>query len=250
MKQTNPLLCLAMAVLLGLAGLLMLLLPAGVARLGDAELFSQPVPRPAMEGQLSGQAQEIPVVYALYRSRILSSGEDILSNTREVSTAEQARSMSGTVQVMAKTGILPQSCREAAQKVFDSPEAVAYTGQKKGFVERSYQGYEKPSGKSRSISIQQQEEIGLVTACVVSDEMPAWQEASCTAEEILKRYRDYLGLDRLTDWQTAVTVEGGAASWSVTGQIYLYCSCGEGRFALGAVSLPEEQLEIIAEGLP
>lgn len=248
MKQINRLPRPVMAVLLVLAGLLMLLLPAGVAHLGDAELFSGTVPRPAMEGQLSGQAQEIPVVYALYRRRILSGGEESLSDARETSTAEQALSMSGTVRAMADAGILPQSCRNAAKAVFESPDAMAFTGQQNGFIQKSYQGYDGPTGEYRSISIQQQEETGLVTACAVSAEMPDWQEEACTAEEILKSYRDYLGLGELTDWQTAGTAAGGAVGWSETGQIYLYCSFGEERFALGAVSLSEEQLEIIADG--
>lgn len=249
MKQINRMPGPAMAALLAMAGLLMLLLPAGVAYLGDARLFSDDVPRPAMEGQLSEQAREIPVVYALYRSRILSGGEELLSDAEEVATAEQARSMAGTVQAMADAGILPQSCREAANDVFGCPDALAYTGRANGFVEKSYQGYDKPSGKNHSILIRQQEETGLVTACTFLTEMPACQEEACAAEKILKSYRDYLGLSGLDDWQTAGTAENGAAGWSVSGQIYLYCSFGEERFTMGAVSLSEEDLETVAAGL-
>ena len=63
------------AVLLIPAYLLLLMLPAGVARWCDANLVSGSVPRPAMEGQMSEQAQDIPVVYGLYRKRILSGSE-------------------------------------------------------------------------------------------------------------------------------------------------------------------------------
>lgn len=236
-------------VLMGLVYLLMFLFPAGVARLEDAELFSGTVPRPAMEGELSGQAQEIPMVYALYRRRVLSGGEELIAEAEETDTAEQARSLSGTMQKLTAAGVLPDSCRKAAEAVFDLPSAIAYTGRENGFVQQSYQGIES-SGYVHSVTMQQQEETGLVAACTITADdssQPVGEETD--SGTILECYRKYLGLDGLTDWRTAKTEKGGAVGWSMTGQVYLYCTFGEGRFALGVTSLPEEELETIAAGL-
>lgn len=231
----------AAVALLALGYLLMLLLPAGAARLGDAELLSGTVPRPVMEGQLSARAQEIPLVYALYRSRVLSGGE--------TATPEQARSLSGTLGKLEDAGVLPGFCREAAENIFDLPGALAYTGREKGFVQKSYQGYDA-SGNAGSVLVQQQEETGLVTVCTLSSPLPAPEGGDKTDPgQILKQYRAYLGLDGLTDWQEAGRGENSAVCWSAEGQIYLYCTVEEERFALGAASLPPEELEAIAAGL-
>lgn len=238
----------AAAALLALGYLLMLLLPAGAARLGDAKLLSGTVPRPVMEGQLSARAQEIPLIYALYRSRVLSGGEDF-SQSGEAATPEQARSLSGTLGELEDAGVLPGFCREAAGSIFDLPGALAYTGREKGFVQKSYQGYDA-SGNARSVLVQQQEETGLVTVCTLSSPLPAPEGGEKTdPERILKQYRAYLGLDGLTGWQEAGRGENSAVCWSAEGQIYLYCTVEEERFALGAVSLPPEELEAIAAGL-
>lgn len=237
-----------LAALLALGYLLMLLLPAGAARLGDAKLLSGTVPRPAMEGQLSARAQEIPLVYALYRSRVLSGGEDF-SQSGEAATPEQARSLSGTLEALEADGVLPGSCRKAAESIFDLPGALAYTGREKGFVQKSYQGYDD-SGNARSVLVQQQEETGLVTACTLSAPLPAPDGGDGTDPgQILKEYRACLGLDTLTDWQEARPGENSAVCWSAEGQIYLYCTFEKDRFALGATSLPPEELEAIAAGL-
>lgn len=228
-------------VLLIPAYLLMLMFPKGVACWCDAALFADTVPRPVMEGQLSETAQEIPVLYALYRKRILSGGEMEVA-VEETDAGEQAESMAETLGKLERAGVLPPVCREEADNIFRAPTAVAYAGRQDGFVQRTYLGYAQ-TGK-KSISVQQEEQTGLVTACTVSAK-GAGEEAA----EYLLAYRSYLGLDTLTDWQTAQMGSGSAACWSLEGQVYLYCTLGNDRFAVGAVSMGEDTLDSVSAEL-
>lgn len=223
------------------AYLLMLVFPTAVACWSDAILFAAPVPRPAMEGQLSETAQEIPVLYALYRKRILSGGERELE-VEETDAGAQVESMAETLGELEHAGVLPPDCREAADEIFRIPTAVAYAGCRDGFIQKTCLGYTRMVEKS--ISIQQEEKTGLVTACTVSA-----QGAGEDAAEYLLAYRSYLGLDTLPDWQTVQTESGGAACWSREGQVYLYCTSENDRFAVGAVSMGEESLESVSAAL-
>lgn len=230
------------AVLLIPAYLLLLMLPAGVARWCDANLVSGSVPRPAMEGQLSQQAQDIPVVYGLYRKRILSGSESDM-NVSETDAEALACSLTDTLRELETAGVLPAVCLAKADTIRDLPDAIAYIGREDGFVQKSYLGHvQTQTGPSKSIVIQQQEETGLVVACTMD------AEGSADTSALLSAYRSYLGLDGLADWQTLQT-ETGAACWSCEGQLYLYCSFGGGRFALGAVSMDAETLKAVADGL-
>lgn len=219
------------------AYLLMLVFPKGVACWCDAALFARTVPRTVMEGQLPETAQEIPVLYALYRKRILSGGEMEIP-VEETDAGMQAGSMAETLGKLERAGVLPSVCREEADEIFRAATAVAYAGQQDGFVQQTYLGYAQ-TGKN-SIAVQQEEKSGLVTACTVS--------AKGTGEDTeayLLAYRSYLGLDVLTDWQTVQMESGSAACWSREGQVYLYCTFGKDRFAVGAVSMGEETLDAI-----
>ena len=230
------------AVLLIPAYLLLLMLPAGVARWCDANLVSGSIPRPAMEGQLSEQAQDSPVAYGLYRKRILSGSESDM-NVSETDAEALACSLADTLRELETAGVLPDACLAEADTIRDLPDAIAYIGREDGFVQKSYLGHvQTQTGPSKSIVIQQQEETGLVVACTMD------AEGSADASALLSAYRSYLGLDGLTDWQTLQT-ETGAACWSCEGQLYLYCSFGGGRFSLGAVSMDEETLKAVAAGL-
>lgn len=148
-----------------------------------------------------------------------------------------------TLRELETAGVLPAACLAEADTIRDLPDAIAYIGREDGFVQKSYLGHvQTQTGPSKSIVIQQQEETGLVVACTMD------AEGSADISALLSAYRSYLGLDGLTDWQTLQT-ETGAACWSCEGQLYLYCSFGSGRFALGAVSMDEETLKAVAAGL-
>lgn len=221
--------------------LLLLALPTVVARWCDARLVSTTIPRPIMEGQLSGQAQEIPVVYGLYRKRILSHNE-LPSNAPETDPEAQAHSLSEVLWELEQAGVMTPACRKNAEEILTLPSAVAYTTESDGFVQMSYLGY-TPTGSSRNILVQQQADTGLVTSCCLD------AEGTADTAALLEAYRRYLGLERLTDWQTAQTETGGTACWSREGQLYVYCSFREGRFAIGAVSMAEKELQAVADRL-
>ena len=155
-------------------------------------------------------------------------------------TAERvAENMAETLGELERAGVLPSACREESEEIFHTPTAVAYAGRQDGFVQQTYLGYAQ-TGKG-SISVQQEEKSGLVTACAVS--------AKVTGEDTAA-YRSYLGLDALTDWQTARMESDGSACWSLEGQVYLYCTFENDRFAVGAVSMGEETLESVSTALP
>ena len=68
---------------------------------------------------------------------------------------------------------------------------------------------------------------------------PAWTLPAWTPPALLDRYRDYLGLASLGDWQE--TAAGTSASfWSPGGQVTLHCALDPGGLLLEAVCTPEE----------
>lgn len=225
-------------ILLGLVCLLSVVLPAAYGFWSNAYLLSADVARPAVEGQLSEQAQEIPVVYALYRKRILS-GFEMSAASQETDTAEQAHRLAELLEGLENEGVLPQRCREKADEIFKLPFAAAFYQEEDGFRQDTYLGYSEgePSGGSVEVMVQQHQQTGLVTACTV-----AGVQLQEDAAALLRTYCSYLGLDSLTDWQRVETQEESAACWSKMGQLYLFCSLQGERFFIGAFSLPEEQL--------
>lgn len=115
----------AVLIILGLMCLLSVMLPMGYGFWSDAYLLSADMERPAIDGQLSEQAQEILIVYALYRKRILS-GFDMSTATREMETTEQANRLRELLEGLKNADVLPQGCWETANEIFRFPSAMAY----------------------------------------------------------------------------------------------------------------------------
>lgn len=236
----------AVLIILGLMCLLSVMLPMGYGFWSDAYLLSADMERPAIDGQLSEQAQEIPIVYALYRKRILS-GFDMSTATREMETTEQANRLRELLEGLKNADVLPRGCWETANEIFRFPSAMAYDQEQDGFQQNTYLGYPEAEalGTGVEVMVQQHEQTELVTACTIAGGVQPQDDA----DDLLHIYRSYLGMDSLQDWKKLETQEESAAWWSEMGQIYLFCSLQEGRFFIGAFSLPKEEL-LAADFLP
>lgn len=229
-------------ILLGGLFLLMLGLPSLASLWEETVLLSVPQSRPLMEGQLSAEVQEIPIVYGLYCKRILS-GSEINGVFREVDPQDQISNLTRRLEELEEAGGLPPICMEEARNIFQLPNAISYIVEQDGFRSLIYQGYES-GGQVRSVILDEHPKTGLITSCSISD---VTSDGEATA--LLEAYCSYLGLNKLTDWQTR-ELEESAVSWSESGQIYLSCTFQNHRFYIGAVSIGAEGLKTIAEKFP
>ena len=228
-------------VILGLLSMLCLAsmaLPAAYAAWYDARLLDVDIARPVEDTQLSEQAQQIPVVYALYRKRYLS-GIEMNSSWTTADTTEQADILSQKMEELKNARLLPSQAVQKADQILTAPFVMAYSQQQDGFTGSSCESYSPGQEHSNETArAQWHQKTGLVTSCTVSVKLEQMD-----VSPLLDRYRVYLGVDVLTDWQTVDTGGSSAVSWSPSGQVYLYYTIRSDSLSFGAVSLSAEEFE-------
>ena len=211
-------------------------LPWVFASWHDARLLETDIPRPVSVELPSEQAQEIPVLYALYRKRYLS-GMEMDAPYTPADAAEQAAILSAKAEDLQNAGVLPEECLQKIEDIFLRPSSAAYSQEQDGLLGGTYLAYPDTTHKQlESVAVQWHRKTGLVTSCSVTVQL-----MDKDADIFLNAYRTYLGLDVLTDWETAETGGASAACWSKSGQIYLYYTFQEDRLSFGAISLSTEE---------
>lgn len=220
--------------------LLLLALPAGYGRWSDTRLLHSVFARPQLEGVLDQQAQQIPVLYALYRKRYLEEEyHDYVDYSNSAEKQMQLQRMAEAVENLGISGVLPQTLAERLAQQLEKSEQVSVWRQTGGFVGSSA-FVAKIGWQGSSCTIEQFEETGQVTHLVCPIE--PWMEIS--PQEVMEHYRSYLGLLELKDWEWKNTANPNQAGmWSDQGQIYLYCNVEEPyqMLTLGAFSIDPEQ---------
>ena len=190
-----------------LAGALSLLAPAAAARWTQSRLLAGPRPRPVAAGVLSGAARENPLLYALYRRCYLTGSGRLYAGQPADPAAQAELLLQGTV---LSAGSAQADGFAAARCDMQAPGGILV------------------------VETLQHIDTGLVVYYQAGVDT-----AGLDAAALLDRYRDYLGLASLGDWQETET--GTSASfWSPGGQVTLHCALDPGGLLLEAVCTPEE----------
>ena len=214
-----------------LAGALSLLVPAAAARWTQSRLLAGPRPRPVAAGVLSGAARENPLLYALYR-RCYLTGSGRLYAGQPADPAVQAELLAGQTAALQDAGVLPGAAARQAEQLLQGTVLSAGSVQADGFAAARCD-MQAPGG-ILVVETLQHIDTGLVVYYQAGVDT-----AGLDAAALLDRYRDYLGLASLGDWQETAT--GTSASfWSPGGQVTLHCALDPGGLLLEAVCTPEE----------
>lgn len=214
-----------------LAGALSLLVPAAAARWTQSRLLAGPRPRPVAAGVLSGAARENPLLYALYR-RCYLTGSGRLYAGQPADPAAQAELLAGQTAALQDAGVLPGAAARQAEQLLQGTVLSAGSAQADGFAAARCD-MQAPGG-ILVVETLQHIDTGLVVYYQAGVDT-----AGLDAAALLDRYRDYLGLASLGDWQE--TAAGTSASfWSPGGQVTLHCALDPGSLLLEAVCTPEE----------
>lgn len=214
-----------------LAGALSLLAPAAAARWTQSRLLAGPRPRPVAAGVLSGAARENPLLYALYR-RCYLTGSGRLYAGQPADPAVQAELLAGQTAALQDAGVLPGAAARQAERLLQGTVLSAGSAQADGFAAARCD-MQAPGG-ILVVETLQHIDTGLVVYYQAGVDT-----AGLDAAALLDRYRDYLGLASLGDWQETET--GTSASfWSPGGQVTLHCALDPGSLLLEAVCTPEE----------
>lgn len=214
-----------------LAGALSLLVPAAAARWTQSRLLAGPRPRPVAAGVLSGAARENPLLYALYR-RCYLTGSGRLYAGQPADPAVQAELLAGQTAALQDAGVLPGAAARQAEQLLQGTVLSAGSAQADGFAAARCD-MQAPGG-ILVVETLQHIDTGLVVYYQAGVDT-----AGLDAAALLDRYRDYLGLASLGDWQETET--GTSASfWSPGGQVTLHCALDPGGLLLEAVCTPEE----------
>lgn len=214
-----------------LAGALSLLAPAAAARWTQSRLLAGPRPRPVAAGVLSGAARENPLLYALYR-RCYLTGSGRLYAGQPADPAAQAELLAGQTAALQDAGVLPGAAARQAEQLLQGTVLSAGSAQADGFAAARCD-MQAPGG-ILVVETLQHIDTGLVVYYQAGVDT-----AGLDAAALLDRYRDYLGLASLGDWQETET--GTSASfWSPGGQVTLHCALDPGGLLLEAVCTPEE----------
>ena len=246
-KRKGLLAPVSILVLAVLCSLLSLCLPAVFARMQDTAVLSRELPRPAQESTLDERARDIPLVYALYRRRYLVS-PTFPSTIQNDGTGDGTALLQMKLSELTQAGVLPEAPAQQIQELLSIPPL--YTGCDTGgdFSAAEQGSSTKSLSEPGGLLSEPADELSVMlywhtdTGLIVS--LQASVDASKTdANELLRRYRAYLGLDVLDDWMAVdLESEAKAACFSPTGQLYLYCFAQERELALGAVSLSLEEM--------
>ena len=214
-----------------LAGALSLLVPAAAARWTQSRLLAGPRPRPVAAGVLSGAARENPLLYALYR-RCYLTGSGRLYAGQPADPAAPAELLAGQNAALQDAGVLPGTAARQAEQLLQGTVLSAGSAQADGFAAARCD-MQVPGG-ILVVETLQHIDTGLVVYYQAGVDT-----AGLDAAALLDRYRDYLGLASLGDWQETET--GTSASfWSPGGQVTLHCALDPGGLLLEAVCTPEE----------
>ena len=214
-----------------LAGALSLLVPAAAARWTQSRLLAGPRPRPVAAGVLSGAARENPLLYALYR-RCYLTGSGRLYAGQPADPAVQAELLAGQTAALQDAGVLPGAAARQAEQLLQGTVLSAGSAQADGFAAARCD-MQAPGG-ILVVETLQHIDTGLVVYYQAGVDT-----AGLDAAALLDRYRAYLGLASLGDWQE--TAAGTSASfWSPGGQVTLHCALDPGGLLLEAVCTPEE----------
>ena len=216
-------------------------IPSLDARRCDQQLIGPQQPRPVVAGVLDEQWAQDPLLYGLYKQRVLGP-----LNPAETWDAQDPRAgvydLQEHFEGLQQAGVIPQQVTDWAWIALQRPVQWMIRSQdQQGFCAAEVGGM-LPNGEQEDyfdLSIGWQEETGLVVKCALGRHVEAGD-----AEQVLRAYRSYLGLEALPDWKWVDTgSKHRAALWSETGQIYLYCSCGVfERFELQAQSVDPEHV--------
>lgn len=220
-----------------LCSLMFLCLPAVYVHMQDTAVLSRELSRSAEEGALGKRAREIPLVYALYRRRYLvgSGFSPVIQNDE---TGAGTVLLQNKISELTEAGILPAVPAQQIQEILNiSP---MYRGcDTSGDFSAAEQGYWQEPANSSSVMLYWHTDTGLVVSLQASVDV-----SEMDAKELLRQYRAYLGVEVLNDWMDIdLDGEAKAASWSQTGQLYLYCSAQEQELVFGAVSLSLEEMD-------
>ncbi len=225
-------------IFLSILCLLSMALPSISTSWHDARLLKTDIPRPVSAELPSEQAQEIPVLYALYRKRYLS-GIQMDAPHTSADAAEQALILSAKAEELKNSGVLSEECLQKVKEIFLQSSPAAYYQEQDGFIGGTYLAYSDITHDMvKSVTVQWHQKTGLVTSCSVTVSL-----VRKDADVFLNAYRTYLGLDVLADWETIDTGGASAACWSKSGQIYLYYTFQDDRLSFGAISLSAEEFD-------
>lgn len=238
------LLCIGLSVL-------MMRLPAAWAERCDEQLLREMQVRPPIEGMLSEQAQDIPILYALYRRRYLAS--HFAEESIEWDNEEEGSIFQELLQIASDSELLPDWFKQTvlldmlSEKTgmecsvyFRGGFAQCICEKRKPGNEENEQFQENHEGLQRYLDFQcHMDGTGLITSFHYQGPM-----RPVNAKAMLNKYRTYLGLDGLDDWQTIqLDASGNIGYWSAMGQIYLYCVAEENTLAFEALSLSCAEFE-------
>lgn len=213
--------------------LLSLALPLFYRNWGSGQLSRQGTLRPETPGMLSDAAQEHPLIYALYRNRFaVHTALELPGDTQQIKEELQTKTES-----LADAGALPDLVARRARWILEQPAQETACKSENGFAGATYLIKQEEAPGSCWISACWQENTGVVVSYSVTEDA-----AVQNLEHYLEAYRNYLGVEELTDWQ-AGTREREAWAWSQAGQLSLFC-CRQGSgFLLGAVSQAEPRAD-------
>ena len=232
--------------LLCCAGLIQL--PRAYTQRAGEQLLNGYYPRPAIEGMLAEQAQEIPIAYALYQKRYLGA-DSFYPDFGGEFVPQQSQNGEGELEIFANlmgelmdAQVLYAGNADEILQILSSgkPDAISYP-ESAGFYRFVLATEDRSDTENsyREAAVLLHERTGKITELKLMG-----FSVSENAEQLLKAYIRYLEADELNDWQASPgnTVDK-ALYWSPTGQLYLYCAVKEDTFSFGALSLPDEEVE-------
>lgn len=212
------------------------------------KLFENFYPRPAIEGMLDEEAQEIPIAYALYQKRYLGTDssytglDDENSSPEENNGAAELVLLSDLMTGLADSGVISPKNANLITQALELDDISATSDQESagfyrlGLVASTGQDDKKDCRKAAVRLHGQTDKIVELTLSGFS--------VNEHAEQLITAYMQYLGVNALPDWQASPkNTKEKAFFWSPKGQLYLYCAVETDSFCFGALSLPDEEVK-------
>ncbi len=212
---------------------LFLRIPKLWGRWCDERLLNTPLQRPAVEGMLSPEEKEIPLLNALYKKRYLG-GNSTYKSSGEISASEEAQlkeKVSEMIGRLVEAGVIPAEL---------APGEESFAGEYQ-LKSDELSGFESIHFEKSRIVVEWHKETGRVIGCQVPTENA---EALKDASVLLENYKTYLEIENLDDWKQSDPKNGSVqACWSEKGQAYLHCSGKPNCFEIGIISLPPVEMK-------
>lgn len=232
--------------LLCCAGLLGL--PHAYTQRASKQLLQGFYPRPAIEEMLAEEAQEIPIVYALYQKRYLgadyrySNADGGMISQQSQNSEEDLMAFSNLLTGLVESNVI---CAENADKMIKIlGNGMLNTGsnpESAGFYRLILSAFDESDGTNNY-----KQATALLhdhTGKIVELNLNGFSVGE-NAEQLLKAYIHYLEVEPLNDFKASSSnTANKALFWSPTGQLYLYCAVKEDVFSFGVLSLPDEEVE-------